>query len=266
MKYNHLMQKVLLINDLSCVGKCSLTASIPLISAYDIETIPLPTCTLSNQTCFKDYIIKDNSDELIEFSKLWKKQGITFDTIYTGFFKDYKQIDYICDYIDENKSTIFVDPVLGDNGKQFKCFDEKYLYSLRKLVKKADYISPNLTEACLLTNSNINDNPLEIINKFSNDKVVITSVKKDNKIGYLLKEKEETMYILYDYVNQKLHGTGDVFASLLCANMMKTNNFISSVQTSSKLTNKCIQNTINSDSSYYGLHFESLINIIKDGD
>lgn len=260
------MQKVLLINDLSCVGKCSLTVSIPLISAYNIETIPLPTCTLSNQTCFKDYIIKDNSEELIEFSKLWKKQGITFDTIYTGFFKDYKQIDYICDYADESKSTIFVDPVLGDNGKQFNCFDEKYLNSLRKLVDKADYISPNLTEACLLTKCNINDDPIDIINKFKNKHVVITSVKKDNKIGYLLKDKDETMYILYDYVDYELHGTGDVFASLLCANMMKTNNFISSVQIASKLTNKCIQNTINSKSSYYGLYYESLMSIIKDGD
>ncbi len=266
MKYNHLMQKVLLINDLSCVGKCSLTVSIPLISAYNIETIPLPTCTLSNQTCFKDYIIKDNSEELIEFLKLWKKQGISFDTIYTGFFKDYKQIDYICDYINEYKSTIFVDPILGDNGKQFDCFDDKYLKSLRKLVNKAQYIAPNLTEACLLTNSNINDDPLDIINKFSNDKVVITSIKKDNKIGYLLKDKNESTYILYDYIDQKLHGTGDVFSSLLCANMMKTNNFIESVKIASKLTNRCIQNTINTDSSYYGLNYESLISIIKDGD
>ncbi len=259
------MQKVLLINDLSCVGKCSLTVSIPLISAYNIETIPLPTCTLSNQTCFKDYIIKDNSDELIEFSKLWKKQSITFDTIYTGFFKDYKQIDYICDYIDESKSTIFVDPVLGDNGKQFKCFDEKYLISLRKLVKKADYIAPNLTEACLLTNSDINDNPIDIIAKFDNEKVVITSLKKDNKIGYLVKDKNKIVFILNDYVDYPLHGTGDVFSSLLCANMMKTNDFIESVNIASKLTNKCILNTINSDCSYYGLNYESLLSIIKDG-
>ncbi len=260
------MKKVLLINDLSCVGKCSLSVSIPLISAYQIETIALPTCILSNQTCFKDYLIKDNTNELIEFLKLWKKQEIKFDTIYTGFFKDYKQIDYVSNYLDEYNGKIFVDPILGDNGKQFTCFDDKYLNSLKKLTEKADYITPNLTESCLLTNSDINENPISIISKFNNKKVVITGIKKDNKIGYLVKDNDDIKYILFDYIDYPLHGTGDVFSSLLCANMTKTNNFIKSVITAANLTNKCIQNTINEDCSYYGLNYESLINIIKDGD
>ena len=161
------MEKVLLINDLSCVGKCSLTVSIPIISTYGIETVPLPTCILSNQTYFKDYLISDCSKEIESFTKLWTKQNIKFNTIYTGFFNNYKQIDYICEYLKDKKVKLFVDPILGDNGNRFNCFDDNYQTSLKKLVDMADYISPNLTEACLLTDSNINENPVEIIKKTS---------------------------------------------------------------------------------------------------
>ena len=254
------MEKVLLINDLSCVGKCSLTVSIPIISTYGIETVPLPTCILSNQTYFKDYLISDCSKEIESFIKLWTKQNIKFNTVYTGFFNNYKQIDYICDYLKDKNVKLFVDPVLGDNGNRFKCFDDNHQKSLKKLVDMADYISPNLTEACLLTDSNINEDPLEIIKKFKNKKVVITSIHKDDKIGYLVKDDDEIFHILNNKVKDELHGTGDVFASFLCAKMIQTNNFSESVIHAAKKTNDCITATLKEKGhSIYGLNFEQVI-------
>lgn len=253
------MKKVLLINDLSCVGKCSLTVSIPIISSFGIETIPLPTCILSNQTYFKDYIISD-FDKLEAFTKLWQSQNITFDTIYTGFFKNHQQIDYLCEYLKKLNCTLFVDPILGDNGKRFSCFDDNYQRSLINLSKMADYITPNLTESCLLTNSKLDENPINIIKKFSNDKVVITGIEKENKIGYLVKDKNIIFYILKDRVSQELHGTGDVFSSFLCAKMILSNNFSKSVIEAADLTEEAIKNTIKEkDHSVYGLNFENII-------
>ena len=254
------MEKVLLINDLSCIGKCSLTVSIPIISSFGIETIPLPTCILSNQTYFKDYLISDCSKEVASFTKLWLKQDIKFNTVYTGFFNSYKQIDYICDYLKDLKSKLFVDPILGDNGKRFPFFDDKYQESLKKLVMMADSISPTLTEAALLTDSGINEDPLTIIKKFSNRKVVITGILKDNKIGYLIKNGNEIFHLLDEKVNEELHGTGDVFASFLCAKMIKTNNFTESVIEAAKLTNNAIMATIKEKGhNNYGLNFEEVI-------
>ena len=261
---NKHLKRALLINDLSCFGKCSLTVSIPILSSQGIETIPLPTLTLSNHTGFDDYYIKDNSEELINIAKVWKKQDIHFDLIYTGFFKDYKQINEVTKIIHDFKSEdtlLFVDPILGEKGKLFKCFDDNYLEAMKNLVKEADFIAPNITEASLLTNSNVNQNPIDIINKFNNDYVVITGIKKDNKIGYLVKNKEEIFYIFKDYINEELHGTGDVFSSFLCAYMLSTKNFKDSAIKAADITDKCIKETIKYLPEHrYGIAFEDVLN------
>ncbi len=260
---NRHLKRALLINDLSCFGKCSLTVSIPILSSQGIETVPLPTLILSNHTGFNDYYIKDNSEEIEEIYKVWKKQNIYFDLIYTGFFKDDKQIkeiNKIIKYFKKENTLLFVDPILGEKGKLFKCFDDKYLKEMKILTKDADFIAPNITEACLLTNTNIKQDPIEIINKFDNDYVVITSIKKEDKIGYLVKNKEEIFYIMKDYINEKLHGTGDVFSSILCAYMLNTNNFKESCIKAANFTNKCIKETLKYLPEHrYGIAFEDVL-------
>lgn len=255
------MKRVLLISDLTSFGKCSLTVSIPIISSLGIETIPLPTMLLSNHTGFDSYILKDNTDTLLDFFNEFKKIDLNFDCVYTGFFKDAGQIDITKDIVKFYKdkgSMIFIDPILGENGELFKCFDEKYLESMKDLVNLADFISPNITEACLLTNSNINDNPIDTINKF-NCKVVITSIRKDNQIGYLIKD-EDINEIYYPYIDKKIHGTGDVFSSFMCGEMIKTNNFKESCIKAAEFTNKAIINTINNHpDDLYGVAFEDIL-------
>lgn len=258
------IKKVLLINDLTSFGKCSLTVSIPILSAFGIEIVPVATMLLSNHTGFDSYVSKDNTDNLVDTLNEFIKQDIFFDCIYTGFFKDYKQIDLVIDLIKKLKkddTTIFVDPILGENGKLFNCFDENYLNSMKKLVDMADYIAPNITEACLLTDSNINDNPKEIMKKINNKNAVITSIKKDNEIGYLVKDEELGLYELFNpYIDTKLHGTGDVFSSVLCANMLISNDFIKSCTYARNFTNNAILETIKYNNHEYGLVFENLLN------
>lgn len=256
------IKRVLLINDLTCFGKCSLTVSIPIISSFGIETIPLPTMLLSNHTGFASYKTKDETDILTDFVDEWIKQGLHFDCIYTGFFKDAKQIELIIDIIKKLKgddTLLFVDPILGENGKLFSCFDEEYLKNMKKLVKYADFISPNITEACLLTDCDIKDNPNNIINKFTNENVVITSIKNNDEIGYLIKNDNELTFKYYPYINKKLHGTGDIFSSALCANMINTNDFKESCIKASDFTNKAILNTLKYNNHDYGIAFEDLL-------
>ncbi len=257
------LKRTLLINDLSCIGKSSLTAMIPIISSYGIETIPLPTLLLSNHTGFKEYETKD-CDILSSFTNIWHKQNINFDLIYTGFFKDGTQILETIDILDKFNSMLLVDPILGDNGKRFSCFDDKYQNTLLKLVSKADIITPNLTEAALLTNSNINDNPINIIKRFDNKYVIITGIKKEDKIGYLIKENNNIYdyYLPYIESETKFHGTGDVFVSSLIGNVLNNNNnnFKDSFKKAANFTNKCILETLKYlPEHWYGLAFEDVL-------
>lgn len=256
------IKRVLLINDLTSFGKCSLTVSIPVISSLGIECVPLPTELLSNHTGFSSYKVIDNSKALKEFSQEFINQDISFDCIYTGFFKDYKQIDQTIEIINKLKkknTLVFVDPILGENGKLFSCFNKKYLDSMKKLVKLADFISPNITEACLLTDCKVDDNPKDIISKLDNKYVVITSIKRNDKIGYLIKDNKNISSIYYPLVNKKLHGTGDVFSSYLCGEMINTKKFKESCLKASKFTNKAILNTLKYSNHNYGIAFEDIL-------
>ena len=208
------MEKALLINDLSCVGKCSLTVSIPIISTYGIETVPLPTCILSNQTYFKDYLISDCSKELESFTKLWTKQDIKFNTVYTGFFNNYKQIDYICDYLKDKNVKLFVDPVLGDNGNRFKCFDEKRFVDVVKEVVKAniDYVPPYNSGASLYLRPYIfGTNPILGVKPASEYEFRIFG----SPVGpYFAGDKTLKRLFVSSYDRAAPHGTGNIKAGL----------------------------------------------------
>ena len=256
------LKKALLINDLSLIGKSSLTCMMPIISSYKIETIPLPTLLLSNHTGYKEYITQDI--DITSFTNVWKKQDISFDLIYTGFFKDANQIKETIDIIDSFKSNLLVvDPVLGDDGERYSCFNDEYTNELIKLVSKANIITPNITEARLITNCD--SSPIEVINKLNNKYVVITGIKKDNQIGYLVKDNNNIFeyYLPYIECEGKFHGTGDVFASSLIGNMLNTNNFKDSFYKAANFTNDCILATVKYlPEHWYGLAFEEILSKI----
>ena len=151
------MKKILTIQDISCVGQCSLTVALPIISAMSIECCILPSAVLSTHTGgFKGYTFRDLTEDLPPIANHWKNENITFDGIYTGYIGSTKQIEYIKSIIDtfnHEKQIVVVDPAMADHGKLYYGFDEAFVEEMKTLCSKADYIVPNITEACFLTNT-----------------------------------------------------------------------------------------------------------------
>ena len=149
------MKRVLTVQDISCVGKCSLTAAIPVISAMGIEVCPLPTAILSNHTAFSSFSFLDLTDKIPEILNEWKKQGFHFDAIYTGYLGSIKQIDLVHKILDEfaqNDTLVVIDPCMADNGKLYTGFSQDFVQQMAKLCGRANVILPNMTEACFLVN------------------------------------------------------------------------------------------------------------------
>ena len=161
------MKKVAAINDLSGIGKCSLTVAIPILSALKVQCCPFPTAILSSQTGFSQYTFLDLTDEMEKYSSVWKNLGLEIDTIFSGFLGSIHQIDIVSNFIKENpNSMVIVDPVLGDDGVLYPIFDKNTCEKMKDLVKLSDLITPNLTEACLLTNVEYKNNFISGINSF----------------------------------------------------------------------------------------------------
>ena len=148
------MKRILTIQDISCIGKCSLTVALPIISALGVETAILPTAVLSTHTMFNNFTFHDLTDEIVPITKHWKEENLDFDIIYTGYLGSARQIDLVADLFDEFKTEnnlTIVDPVMADNGKLYPGFDEAYATQMTSLCAKADIIIPNITEASYLT-------------------------------------------------------------------------------------------------------------------
>ena len=149
-------KKIAVINDLSGFGKCSLTAAISVIAAMGVQPCPLPTAILSAQTGYPSYFCDDYTDKMEEFRKEWKKMGVSFDGIYTGFMAGGRQIEKVFDFLDDfytEDTFLLADPVMGDNGRRYDMFTPELLAMMKELVRRADIITPNLTELCLLTDT-----------------------------------------------------------------------------------------------------------------
>ena len=147
------MKRILTIQDISCVGKCSLTVALPIISAFGIETSILPTAVLSTHTMFKGFTFRDLTCDMEPISEHWKKENITFDALYTGYLGSFDQLDICAKMFDDYKTDnnfILVDPVMADNGKLYPGFSQEFADSMAKLCGKADIIVPNLTEASFM--------------------------------------------------------------------------------------------------------------------
>ena len=148
-------KKILTVQDISCVGQCSLTVALPIISACGVETCVLPSAVLSTHTAgFNGYTFRDLTEDMPVIKNHWMSEGIKFDAIYTGYLGSTKQIDYVQDLFrdvaTENCIKV-VDPAMADNGNLYPGFDMAFVEAMKKLCAQADYIVPNVTEACFLT-------------------------------------------------------------------------------------------------------------------
>lgn len=266
------MKRILTIQDISCVGKCSLTVALPIISACGVECSVLPTAVLSTHTAFKGFTFRDLTDDIESIYKHWADQKIDFDAIYTGYLGSFKQLQLVSDIIKKFKKEnnfVLIDPVMADNGKLYAGFDQEFAHSMANLCKEADIIVPNLTEACLMLDipyiaSGYSEDYIKDILKRLTDLgckiAVLTGISfEDGKLGIYGYNKAENRYFSYyrEYLPKSFHGTGDVFASALCGALSIRKDIEKSLKIAVDFTVDSIDKTIKSnDANWYGVEFE----------
>ena len=267
------------IHDISCFGKCSLTVALPIISAAGVETAVIPTALLSTHTGgFKDYTIRDLSEEILPIARHWKSENITVDAVYSGYLCSKYQIYLVMEaaHLISHKDTMFIcDPVMGDNGRLYSGFEKDYPQYMLKLCAAADIITPNITEAALMLGIDYKKPPytedyinilLEGLYLKTRSSIVLTGVCFDErKIGAAVYDGQSKAYVFSEKIDAAYHGTGDIFASALTAALLNDRSLKSAAQIAANFTYACIKKTMESDSDMrYGVNFESQIpNLIK---
>lgn len=268
------MKRILTIQDISCVGRCSLTVALPIISAMGVETAIIPTAVLSTHTVFQNFTFKDLADQIEPICNHWKAEGIGFDGIYTGYLGSFEQIDMMARLFDAFKTentVIVVDPVMADNGKLYPTFDEAFAAHMTKLCTKADIIVPNITEACFMTGTQYRESYdeayvkelLQKLSKLGAKVSILTGVSFEaGKTGVMGYENAtgEYFYYCHEKMPENYHGTGDIFSSTCVGAMMSGKPWHEAVKIAADYTVECIRLTIADPlRRTYGVNFEQAI-------
>lgn len=262
------------IHDISCMGRCSLTAALPILSAVGIETPVIPTAVLSTHTGgFSGYTYRDLTEDIMPIVDHWTTLNRPLNAIYTGFLGSVEQIEIVSRVFDKLKTKdtlIFVDPVMADFGKLYSVYKEDFPKEMKKLCRKADMIIPNITEACFLLDIPYQEGPYlqefiislmkKLHDEFSNATVILTGVYfNEDELGCacMLKDEEEISYIMGEKISGFYHGTGDVFASTLLAAMLKTNDLPKACRIAVDFTVEALSRTHNEQADVrFGVDFE----------
>jgi len=265
-------KKILTVQDISCVGQCSLTVALPILSAAGHETCILPSAVLSTHTAgFSGYTFRDLTDDIPAIAAHWKKEGIKFDAVYTGYLGSERQIDYVKSMIDGLSApgaVSFVDPAMADNGKLYPAFDAAFVERMKTLAFSADIILPNITEACFLTGFEYKEKYDEsyisaLIEKLKENgakTVVLTGVGyTDDTTGVVVSGENGNAYYKHRRISKGSHGTGDVYASAFVGAYMRGFSALDSAVIAADYTVKCIENTSGDESHWYGVKFEPVL-------
>ncbi|MDO5296350.1 MAG: pyridoxamine kinase [bacterium] len=265
-------RRVLTIQDISCVGQCSLTVALPILSACGLETVILPSAVLSTHTAgFSGFTVRDLTDDMPAIKAHWQKENIRFDAFYTGYLGSTKQIDYVSDImktLGNSGAPKIVDPAMADFGKLYPAFDMPYVAKMSELCAQADIILPNITEACFLTGMDYREEYdqayiEELIAKLTQlgtRTVVLTGVSyHPDKLGVLVSESGKMTYYEHKRIPKSCHGTGDVYASVCVGAMLKGRSVVEAARLAADFTVRCIENTIGDANHWYGVKFEPLL-------
>lgn len=273
------MKRIITIQDVSCVGRCSLTVALPIISAAGVETAILPTAVLSTHTAFPKYTFCDLTNEIEPISDTFAELGIGFDAIYTGYLGSFRQLELVENFFKrfgKENTAIFIDPVMADNGQLYKGFTTDFAARMAKLCSNATLILPNLTEASFMLDVPYNpDYDEEYIRKMLRDLTglgakcaALTGISFDeNKIGYYFYNSETDEY--YSYFGEKLpvsyHGTGDIFASAALGAYMRGKTLPEALNVAVDFTLECMKKTMaDPDRRFYGVNFEEALPLLYD--
>ena len=265
-------QKILTIQDISCVGQCSLTVALPIISACGIETCVLPSAVLSTHTAgFKGYTFRDLTEDMPAIKDHWVKEGIKFAAIYTGYLGSTRQIQYVADIFEANGAegcVKIVDPAMADNGNLYPGFDAAFVEAMKGLCGKADYILPNITEACFLTDTEYKteydrgyiDDLLEKLAALGCRNIIFTGISyAPGKTGVVVYEDGNYAYYEHDKLPNSCHGTGDIYASSFVGALVRGKTAYDSARIAADYTVECIKETAKEDNHWYGAAFEPVL-------
>ena len=264
-------QKILVVQDISCVGQCSLTVALPVLSACGIETCILPSAVLSTHTGgdFKGYTFRDLSDDIPAICRHWEAQGIRFDAIYTGYLGSARQaemVEHIMKTLLKPEGLKIVDPAMGDNGRLYAGLDDGLVDAMRHLCRLANVILPNITEACLLTGQEYSESHdeqyiaslLSALDALGAKRTVLTGVSYDaNTLGVLTHGDGCDHYHQHHRVPRMFHGTGDVYASAFTGAYLQGKSLFDAAGIATDFTLACIENT--TPEHWYGVRFEPVL-------
>ena len=270
-------KKILTIQDISCVGQCSLTVALPILSACGLETCILPSAVLSTHTGgFSGFTFRDLTDDMPTIQAHWQKENIKFKAIYTGYLGSIKQIGYVKNILEtmgDDGCIRVIDPAMADNGKLYSIFDMNYVEAMKSLCAAADILLPNITEAAFLTGCPYRENydqayVTELCEKLcalGTQTVVMTGVSyRDSKTGVAVYSNGKMSYYEHDKISKGAHGTGDVYASAFVGALMNDKTVFEAAQIAADYVVKCIINTQGDAEHWYGVKFETALRDLMD--
>lgn len=265
-------KRVLTIQDISCVGQCSMTVALPILSACGQETCVLPSAVLSTHTGgFAGFTFRDLTEDIPAIWQHWKKENIDFDYIYTGYLGSTLQIQYVKDLFNAmktDKCCTVVDPAMADNGKLYYGFDEVYAAAMTQLCAEADVMIPNITEACFMTGHPYQetydeayiDALLEKLCALGHGTVVLTGVGyAPNETGVIICKAGERTHYTHEKIDKSYHGTGDCFASAFVGAMASGLPLDRAAAVAAEYISLCIRKTYDDPNHWYGVKFETAL-------
>lgn len=265
-------KRILTIQDISCVGQCSLTVALPILSACGLETAILPSAVLSTHSVgFRDFTFRDLTEDIPAIQHHWQQEGIRFQAVYTGYLGSARQIEMvkdICQNLLVPGGKKIVDPAMADRGELYPVFDMDFVQEMKKLVGEGDIVLPNITEASLLTDTEYREEYdeeyicglVEGLHRLGAGTVVLTGVSYDARsTGVLVSEQGKQTYYRHELLDRGCHGTGDVYASSFVGAYMHGKTVPEAARIAADYTLACIKNTLDDPDHWYGVKFEPVL-------
>lgn len=270
-------KRIAVVNDVTGFGRCSVAVALPIISAMKIQCCPLPTAILSAHTGFSSFFFDDYTPHMRDYMDNWKELNLKFDGICTGFLGSKEQIDVVVQFLENFKTpntTVMVDPVMGDYGQLYSTYTQEMCDEMKKLIKYADVMTPNLTEACRLLDipypdrilhpEELQDIAKELCTRGPN-KIVITGLQHNGNIRNFIYETGKPYTIIEaKKIGEDRSGTGDVFTSVVAANIVKGVDIVTAVEKAADFISKAIDYTIKIGTPVHeGICFEEYLTELK---
>ena len=258
--------RLAMINDIAGFGRCSTTVSLPVISVMKVQVCPVPTSVLSNHLGFPLCHFDDYTSHMLDYIKVWKELGLTFDGLYCGFLGNEEQIDIVREFVEMFRPPLFLlDPVMGDHGRAYSSITETHVQKMKELLPLADIITPNITEACLLTGTPWKDGEWTMqelsglcekladicqqesvssgetsAGTVSGASIVITGIRQGDSLVNFLWDDGIYTTVASPIAGASRPGTGDIFASILAADAVRGETLLTSVQKAANFVGLCI--------------------------